>query len=49
MIKRLFHRPIRYHHSDPFDRLQIAQAATESLRILTADDKFKQYGVKLIW
>ena len=38
-----------HHHSDPFDRLLIAQAATESLPILTADEKFKQYGVKVIW
>ncbi len=52
--------PIRYehilqleslprHHSDPFDRLLIAQAATESLPILTADETFKQYDVKVIW
>lgn len=38
-----------HHHGDPFDRLLIAQAAAESLPILTADEKFKQYGVKVIW
>ena len=38
-----------HHHSDPFDRLLIAQAATESLPILTADETFKQYDVKVIW
>lgn len=38
-----------HHHNDPFDRLLIAQAATESLPILTADEKFKQYDVKVIW
>jgi len=52
--------PIRYehilqlerlplHHSEPFDRLRIAQAVAESLPILTHDEKFPLYPVKLIW
>jgi PIN domain nuclease of toxin-antitoxin system len=52
--------PIRYnhilqlealpaHHSDPFDRLLIAQAITESLPILTNDQKIQLYPVKLLW
>ncbi len=52
--------PIRYehilllealppHHSDPFDRLLAAQAASEALPILTSDQKFQGYPVKLIW
>lgn len=52
--------PIRYehilqlemlpvHHSDPFDRLLIAQAITESLPILTADQKFALYPIRVIW
>jgi PIN domain nuclease of toxin-antitoxin system len=52
--------PIRYehilqleslpaHHSDPFDRLLAAQSVVESLPILTSDQKFKGYPVKLIW
>lgn len=52
--------PIRYqhilaleslpvHHSDPFDRLLIAQAITESLPILTDDKLLAQYPVKVIW
>ena len=52
--------PIRYehilqlerlplHHSEPFDRLLIAQAVAESLPILTHDAKFPAYPVKLIW
>jgi PIN domain nuclease of toxin-antitoxin system len=52
--------PIRYehilqleslplHHSEPFDRLLIAQAITESLPILTRDEKFSAYPVKVIW
>jgi PIN domain nuclease of toxin-antitoxin system len=52
--------PIRYehilqlealpiHHSDPFDRLLIAQAIAESLPILTHDRVFSLYPVKVIW
>ena len=52
--------PIRYehilqlerlplHHSEPFDRLLIAQAVAESLPILTHDETFPLYPVKLIW
>ena len=52
--------PIRYehilelerlplHHSEPFDRLLIAQAIAESLPILTHDAKFPAYPAKLIW
>jgi PIN domain nuclease of toxin-antitoxin system len=38
-----------HHHGDPFDRLLIAQAVTESLPILTGDEVFRRYGVKVIW
>jgi PIN domain nuclease of toxin-antitoxin system len=52
--------PIRYehilqlealppYHSDPFDRLLLAQAIAESLPILSEDAKFSAYPVKLIW
>lgn len=52
--------PIRYehilqlealppHHSEPFDRLLIAQAITESLPILTNDAKMREYPVKVLW
>jgi PIN domain nuclease of toxin-antitoxin system len=37
------------HHGEPFDRLLIAQAITESIPILTHDEKFPAYPVKLIW
>jgi PIN domain nuclease of toxin-antitoxin system len=37
------------HHSEPFDRLLIAQAIAESLPILTHDEMFPLYPVKLIW
>ena len=32
------------HHTDPFDRLLIAQAFTEPLRLLTADRALEIYG-----
>ena len=32
------------HHSDPFDRLLVAQALTEPLVLLTADRKLVAYG-----
>ncbi|HWG18198.1 MAG TPA: type II toxin-antitoxin system VapC family toxin [Acidobacteriaceae bacterium] len=52
--------PIRYehilqlemlppHHGDPFDRLLISQAITESLPILTNDAKVREYSVKVLW
>lgn len=37
------------HHSDPFDRMLVAQAITESLPILSIDKKFSAYPIKLIW
>ncbi|HTX25314.1 MAG TPA: type II toxin-antitoxin system VapC family toxin [Steroidobacteraceae bacterium] len=35
------------HHTDPFDRLLIAQSLTESLRLLTADRALAAYGVNI--
>ncbi len=32
------------HHADPFDRLLIAQAMTEPLRLVTHDAKVAEYG-----
>ena len=36
------------HHRDPFDRLLIAQAQTEGLTIVTADERFPAYDVDVI-
>jgi len=36
------------HHSDPFDRLLIAQAQLEGLTIVTRDPTFKAYGVPIL-
>ncbi len=37
------------HHRDPFDRLLIAQAATEGLSIVSTDAIFDQYDVTRLW
>ncbi len=45
---QLFRMPA--HHSDPFDRQIIAQAASEEIPIVTSDPKFKLYKeVQVIW
>ena len=36
------------HHPDPFDRLLIAQARIEGLRIVTSDAAFASYDVPLL-
>jgi PIN domain nuclease of toxin-antitoxin system len=36
------------HHSDPFDRMLIAQARTETLTLVSIDGRFPQYGVELL-
>jgi PIN domain nuclease of toxin-antitoxin system len=37
------------HHKDPFDRLLIAQSNVEELFVVTKDEVFSSYPVKLIW
>jgi PIN domain nuclease of toxin-antitoxin system len=39
---------LRRHHTDPFDRLLIAQAKLNQLAIVTTDEKFAAYGVDVI-
>jgi PIN domain nuclease of toxin-antitoxin system len=36
------------HHSDPFDRLLIAQAISEPLHLLTADSRLRKYSELVI-
>lgn len=38
-----------YHHKDPFDRILIAQANIEDFTVVTKDDIFSKYPVKVIW
>jgi PIN domain nuclease of toxin-antitoxin system len=35
------------HHTDPFDRMLIAQARAEELTIVTIDERFSDYDVEL--
>lgn len=37
-----------FHHRDPFDRIIIAQSKVEFLVVVTHDDFFRTYDVKLI-
>lgn len=36
------------HHDDPFDRMLIAQARAEHLRLVTADRRFSLYPVEIL-
>jgi len=36
-------------HSDPFDRLLVAQAQLEGFALLTADRRLSAYDVETIW
>ena len=36
------------HHDDPFDRMLIAQANLEHLRLVSRDSVFKDYAVSLL-
>ena len=36
------------HHKDPFDRLLVAQARVEKLRLLTSDRKIAAYGGEVV-
>lgn len=37
------------HHSDPFDRMLLAQAKVERLVIVTHDRRFEPYGQAILW
>lgn len=37
------------HHTDPFDRLLVAQGEIESLAILSPDSIFDLYGLSRLW
>jgi PIN domain nuclease of toxin-antitoxin system len=37
------------HHRDPFDRLLVAQADIEGLRLVTADSNLDRYGIDIVW
>ena len=37
------------HHTDPFDRMLLAQAVVEKLVIVTHDRAMEPYGLPIIW
>jgi len=39
---------LELHHKDPFDRMMIAQAKIEGLKIATADKQFDSYKIQTI-
>lgn len=45
-LSQLFRFP--FHHRDPFDRLIIAQAIIRGMPVVTSDDIFSEYEVKLL-
>jgi len=42
-------RDLPLHHRDPFDRLLVAQALSERVAIVSADARFRAYGVETRW
>ena len=38
-----------FHHRDPFDRLLISQAISESMSIISIDRQFSHYPLDIIW
>ena len=37
------------HHKDPFDRMLLAQAASEDMRLVTHDRAMSVYGADILW
>jgi PIN domain nuclease of toxin-antitoxin system len=42
-------RTLPPHHSDPFDRMLVAQAQVENLTLVTHDRRFAPYHVRILW
>ena len=38
-----------FHHRDPFDRMLISQALSESMSIVSIDNQFSRYSPGIIW
>jgi len=38
-----------HYHSDPFDRILVAQCLTNDMVIVSIDDKLDPYGVERLW
>ncbi|MDA1184678.1 MAG: type II toxin-antitoxin system VapC family toxin [Acidobacteria bacterium] len=37
------------HHTDPFDRMLVAQAQVEGVTLVSHDRAFEPYGVPVVW
>lgn len=46
-VLALAHLP--FHHKDPFDRILIAQAASENMTLVSSDRHFSRYKINLLW
>ena len=38
-----------YHHRDPFDRIIISQGLVEKFVVVTKDENFPKYNIKIVW
>jgi PIN domain nuclease of toxin-antitoxin system len=38
-----------FYHRDPFDRMLIAQAIAEEMKLLSRDSRLANYAIELIW
>jgi PIN domain nuclease of toxin-antitoxin system len=38
-----------FHHRDPFDRMLVAQAITESMHVASRDKRLAAYGINCVW
>jgi PIN domain nuclease of toxin-antitoxin system len=38
-----------FHHRDPFDRILVAQARSENMRLVSADVQFDAYSIERFW
>jgi PIN domain nuclease of toxin-antitoxin system len=43
------YRSLPLHHRDPFDRILVAQAISNSLTIITCDTLLEPYSVRVMW
>ena len=41
--------PIFKNHKDPFDRMLVAQALSENIPLISADEQLDAYGVNRLW
>ena len=41
-------KDLPFHHKDPFDRMLISQSITNSIPIMTDDEKFEKYNCVLL-